>query len=193
MELNFIDHRPDIGRCKQIQQVVRQKIRHADGAQDTLIIQPLHGAPRVAVELPPGVAVPLLRGPMDQIEIEIVGFQAAHRLLRVIEQPVVPEIVLRDLGRQKQRLPRHAGRLDRRAEHLLIAVEHRRIKAAVAAAQRLFQYGLSQLVGRMIRAETDHRNADAIGKYSIIHKYHDPFRAMFVPFQDTIFLWNCKY
>ena len=175
MELNFIDHRPDIGRCEQIQQMVRQKIRHADGAQDAFVIQPLHGAPCVAVKLPPGVAVPLLRGPVDQVEVKIVGFHAAHGLLRVIQQAVVTQIILWNLGRQKQPLSRHTGRLDRRAEHLFIAVEHRRIEAAVAAAQRLFQYGLSQLIGRMIRAETDHRNADAIGKHSIIHKYHGPF------------------
>ena len=89
----------------------------------------------------------------------------------MIQQAVVTQIILWNLGRQKQPLSRHTGRLDRRAEHLFIAVEHRRIEAAVAAAQRLFQYGLSQLIGRMIRAETDHRNADAIGKHSIIHKY----------------------
>ena len=61
----------------------------------------------------------------------------------------------------------------------------RRIETAVAAAQRLFQYRLSQLIGRMIRAETDHRNADTVGKHSIIHKYHGPFWQCLFHFRIT--------
>lgn len=146
--LHLVHHRLDLAVVHESPELRRVEVGHADGADQALAHQLLHGAPRVqdvhgaeqhlAVGALGGEVVTVLesRGPVHQVQVDVVQAQVRQRLAagplhRVRVVRVVPELgadvdvlalddALRDLGP-------HRG-----AHLLLVLVEQRAVDVPVA-------------------------------------------------------------
>ena len=123
-------HGRDPGLGDEALDVVGMEVRHADGSDAALLLQPDQRSPRV------DIAVGRRHRPVDEVKVERVEAEPVHARVEGAQRGVEAVVVLPDLGGDEELLPRH-GRPAHGAPHLrLVRVERGRVEVPVPEVDR---------------------------------------------------------
>ena len=128
--LQLVDHGKKSAAGGQIHQVVRQEVAGADGTHLPLLIQLLQAVPDPGVQLLPIGPLQVGAGPVDQVEVQVVGPQSPEGGLK--GRPGVVHLGAPEFCSEEKRLPGKPALPDGLAQRLLRLVERGGVKVAVA-------------------------------------------------------------
>ena len=126
VDLNLIDHGPDLLVHAQVYQPLRGEVAHPDGPDRALPVQPLHS--------PPG-AVVVSEGLVNQVQVDVVQPQLLQGTVKGLERSIIPGVLHPQLGGDEPLIPGHPGTAERPANRRFIRCGG--VKQAVSSFQGL--------------------------------------------------------
>ena len=128
--LQLIDHGEKPAAGGEIHQVMGQKVAGADGTHLPLLVQLLEEVPDPGVQLLPIGPLQIRTGPVDQVEVQVVGPQSPEGGLK--GRPGVVHLGAPEFCGEEKRLPGKPALPDGLAQRLLRLVKRGSVKVAVA-------------------------------------------------------------
>jgi hypothetical protein len=161
VQLDLVDRRRHPGLLDEAVEMVGLEVRHADRADQPLLLEVDERLPRLDVQ------VLRRNGPVDEVEIDEIELEPVEagpeRLLCVLITVVVVEALRRD----EDVVAVEAGGAERLADLRLVLVGGRRVDVAVADLERAGD-GLGGLVGRHLEdAEAELGDLHAVAERDV--------------------------
>src|SRR5215212_2865639 len=141
---DLVDHGLRLARREEAVEVLGPEVRYADGPGPTAGQELLHGLPDLSVLLP-AILTDLVPGPrsVDEVEVEIVEADLAHRGLELLERLVIGLRLGGQLRGDVDFLTRNARVAHRLSDRFLVVVGAGRVDVAVADPQGVGDGGVT--------------------------------------------------
>ena len=145
---------------EKVLQALARKAGDADGAHAALAVEALGGAPG-------GIVVAI--GLVQQVEVEIVEPEQAHRAVEGAQGVVVLVVLHPELGGDEEFVALDAAVADGQAHLALVKVGGRRVDEAVARFEGFAHDAFCFLGGHLEHAEAHGRHENAVVEFHVFH------------------------